>query len=136
MRWKVGDFGFFEYKLAEVKEIDPERGVYDVSDGYFSVGGRNLEERMIPLNLTAKLVSAEVERVRRDIAAKEKGASLNWPDLHRKLVDIWLDTYELAMEKPKESPYKALYDFRDKVLASMEQVYDAQVEGFSLFGRS
>jgi hypothetical protein len=73
--FNVGDWGFYEYKLVQIEEMNEGR-ITSVRDGYFEMGGCDME--VLPLTLHNKVWSEEFAALRHKL--HEKGSSgLNYP---------------------------------------------------------
>jgi len=125
--FKVGDFVFFEYKLAQIKEMKGAK-VQEVSDGAFSCGSLDLSDRCVPLTLRNKNISDEYEHQSNRIH-REGVSSLNYPDIHRWLVDEWRKCIDVP-DSEVRSYYDRLKKFTEDCVnfgKDNEQTY-----GFSL----
>jgi len=134
MSWKTGDWCFFEWKLGQIKETK-NNGVTEFSDGMFSTSGHGLHDRMFPLTMRNKIISDTFESYSSDIHAK--GArNLNFPDIHRKLVDLWVEAME-SKETKEEVELRKVYDktrkFFDGIMSECQELKYKEVEGIPLF---
>lgn len=87
-KFHVGDWVFFEFKLGQVKEVEGGR-VCAVSDGYGTTGSHSLDDLCFPLSMEVKRISGEYEHWSSKLH-REGSAGLNYPDIHRWLVEQWV----------------------------------------------
>lgn len=114
-KFKKGDWVFCEFVLQQVKSTADDR-INGVTTGIIEMGGRDLSDRCFPLNMDIKVVSDAVAYWSKKFHAI-KSNSLNHPDLHRALVDIWV---EMCENIGNEKKLKILYDKLDKFGAEVE----------------
>lgn len=127
--YKKDDWVFYNFRLVQIKEIE-EGKITQISDGFFSTHGLDLGKNVVPLTVRNKCISDEIKAVYYDDLYRMKGTRhLNWPEIHSKLVDLWL---ALCKTKKKEISYNRIYDFRDKVVAAAEEANNITVEGINL----
>jgi hypothetical protein len=86
--FKPGDWLLYEWELAFVREVENGRVTHVVTD-FFSHGGNNLDDQCVMLTARNNAVSSNFRDLSRRLHAI-KGQSLNYPDLHRWLVDLWV----------------------------------------------
>jgi hypothetical protein len=133
--WKVGDWCFCEFKLKQVREIEDDGRVSEVSDGWCSHGSWDIRDRMIPLSLESKRISDSVAGVENRIREEERGSGLNWPDIHRKLVDLWVDAWRMY-ESGHSDPLREVLNFQQETIEAIRDVRSKVVGGdLMLFGR-
>ena len=126
--WKVNDWCFCEFKLQQIKDMKEGR-VTEVTDGFFSHSGHSLGDLCFPLSLHAKRASDTAEHWSREM---HKLHGLNFPDIHRKLVDLWADICE-APEKESTPAYEALEAFGKSVVEYVLNTKSQQVSGVSIY---
>lgn len=102
---KVGDFVFCEFKLQQIKEMEGER-VTGVRDGLFEMGSYDCRDRCMPLTIDMKRIADEFAHHSAKIH-REGGAGLNYPDIHRWLVDAWV---EACMAQNASEPIKPHFE--------------------------
>lgn len=132
--WKVGDWCFSEFQLKQIKEVHPERGVSSVTTGTIVSSGWNTF--CVPLSLEAKVWSESVEYWEDEIRRKEGGRNLNWPDLHRKFVELWEEGCAgLGTEKAgtMQAHHNKVRDFARGVLDQLETSRSLQADGVPIF---
>lgn len=128
---KIGDWCFKEFKLSQIKEIEKGR-ITSTSDGYFVSSSWDLNDRCFPLDLEVLRSSSEVEYWSDKLhACKQK---LNYPDINRKLVEIWVEMCENKdnVEKLKAS-YEKVRNFAQAVIDKSNALKENVVEGVSIF---
>ena len=77
----VGQWVFFEFKLACIEQIEEDR-VTKVTTGYMSCSSFNISQNCFPLDVHGKIVSEEFDHQYDKLYTKWKHSHLNWPDLH------------------------------------------------------
>lgn len=121
--WRVGDWCFFEYKLAMVKAVADDGRVTDVSDGWFNMGSWDLRDLMFALDLRGKCVSEEFAG-QYDKLRKESGeVSLNWPDIHQWFVAKWAECMERCLD---DAAVKAAYEELNQFVRGALDLVEAQ----------
>lgn len=123
---EIGDFVFFEFKLVQIKEVTEDGRVTDVSDGYFSIVSSDLSSRILPITLTNKIVSEEYMDQSKYLH-KYGNPGLNYPDIHRHLVGMWLEDCN-ALSAGEKAP-NDVRGFVKKVLDSYKKI---EVDGVIL----
>lgn len=88
--FKVGEWGFFEFELSYIKEMDG-RKIREISTGTINTSGMDLSDRFFPLNVRFKNISESYKDFESNIR-KYDFNGMNWPDIHRWLVNHWTDT--------------------------------------------
>jgi len=131
--WKVGDWCFYEFKLAVVDEVI-DGSVRSVSTGYIVAGSTDFSDSLVPLSKHAKRFSDEVA-IWSDRIHKASGG-LNFPDIHRKLVELWFDGCEtFDDETTHKKAYEAVRAFGQGVLDAVDKYKYVMVDGVRIFGR-
>lgn len=114
----VDSWCFFEFELFQIKEMEDDR-VTEITNGYTTGGSFDFSDRIKPLTLPYKIASEEVHAVSRRLH-KEGPRGLNFPDIHRYLVDIWLrlcDAYDVNLQGNHiRAIYDELYEFQHAAL--------------------
>lgn len=132
MTWNIDDWCFFEFRLAQIKDVTDGR-VTEVRTGYITVGSYDFNDKIKPLTMPYKVASDEVEAVYNKLH-REGSPGLNWPELHRHLVRLWLklcDAYDVELKGELiSSAYEELYEFRDAILNICQ---NTTVDGIQLF---
>ena len=129
----VGDFGFFEYRLSQIKEIDDNGHPTHVSDGYFEHIGLDLSDRWFPVSLRIKNISECFAKFSQKIHESDFN-SLNYPDIARYLVSQWVDACE-----GDDGNFKKVYDetnkFVEDVLDYCNSTKQLTINGVRVIGR-
>jgi hypothetical protein len=127
----VGDFGYFDFNLVEVKRI--ENGILkEVSDGMFSTYG-NLSDGYFPVSLRIKNISEIFMKLSNKIH-ENHFPSLNYPDIHRYLVSQWIDACNTNNEKANDI-IKETESFVDDTLEYCEGTKQHTINGVRIVGR-
>ena len=130
---KVGDFGYFDFNLVEIKGIDDEDGsIREVSDGYFSTSG-NLSDGWFPVSLRTKNISEIFMKLSNKIH-ENHFPSLNYPDIHRYLVNQWIDACK-ANDKKSNDIMIETENFVKDTLEYCEGTKQHTVNGVRIIGR-
>lgn len=90
MAFAVNEWVFCEFKLQQITEMEGER-VTSVKDSLFEMGSRDLSDCCFPLSLRNKRISDEFAW-HKDKLHREGARGLNFPDIHRWMVDKWAET--------------------------------------------
>lgn len=132
INWKKGDWCFCEFKLQQITEMN-ETKITSVSDGNFSHGSSELNDRCFPLDMTVKRISDNVSYWH-DQFHKLHHNSLNFPDLNRELIVRWC---EMCKNKENADYLKNLDEKLTEFCKSVIQlVSDAKLKtvgGVSIF---
>lgn len=132
IEWKVGDWCFCEYKLQQIKRVDEDGTVHEVSDGNFSHGG-HLTDRCYPMDMKVKLISEHVSYWREKFH-KLNHNSLNMPDINRALIARWcMMCDDREDEKMSIKHGEELNEFCEKIVTRVSEAKDETVEGVKLF---
>lgn len=123
MNFKVGDWGYHEFELVQVTEID-DNWVIVTTGRIESCGNINL----YPLSIGSKLTSEYVSYYKEEL--RKVGRNLNWPDIHRKYVSMWKDIVEETDDKRREELH---YDVRNFTSRCIESLNDASVDNVKIF---
>ena len=131
--WKVGDWAFFEHKLAIVKEVSADGRVTEMSDGYCSTSYLDLRDRMFPMDIRGKRVSDEYNTQYQRLHKESHGQNLNFPDFHRWFVEKWAECME---HRHEDDVVKAAFDelnqFVRGILESVSDQRERSVMGVRL----
>jgi len=87
--FKVGDWVFFEFELHQVQAVRDDGRVVELSDGLGYHAGYDLTDRCFAMTLPIKRISDAV-RFQSDRIHREGMRVLNFPDIHRWLVEMWV----------------------------------------------
>jgi hypothetical protein len=112
-----------------------ENCITEVSDGNFSHGSSDLSDRCYPLEMKYKLISDNVEYWSKKLHALDNN-SLNFPDIHRALVEKWCDMCDNADDYDKlKILYNKLADFAKAIINKVDNTRSEYVDGVRIFGR-
>lgn len=132
--WKVGDWAFFEHKLAMVKRVDADGRVTEMSTGHFSTSSMDLRDRMFPMDLRGKCVSEEYQCQYDKLHKESRGLNLNFPDFHRWFVDKWAECMERRHDdEVVKAAYEELNQFVRGILDAASDQRGRSVMGVGLF---
>lgn len=116
MKWKTGDWCFYEYKLAQITRA--EKGVpREVKDGMFCTSG-DLSYSCRPLTLVNSAISKHAEYWSDRLHADGHGG-LNYPDIHRKMVDLWAAACDANAGKERDAACQQITDFANAILEAV-----------------
>lgn len=101
---KVDDWGYHDFELGQVKEITDGR-VTEFTTCYIRTGGYDLN--FYPLTSKTKVISDGFKAVSSEIH-REGHAGLNYPDIHRWLVDRWEEA--LALDENDAQAVRKVWD--------------------------
>lgn len=126
-KWKVGDWCFFDYELVQIQKVE-NGNVRSVSTGIIGSSG-NLSERCFPLSLEIVRLSGYAKSWS-DKLRSVTPSVLNYPDIHRKLVEIWVEGCEsIANEDAEKTTYESLRVFCEAILERLDEAKQFNVGG-------
>jgi len=131
MKFSVGEFIFFEFELSQIKKMNAEE-VWEVTDGMFGCSGRCLTERCVPLTLRNKVISDHFKYISKKIHDLNSN-NLNYPDIHRSLVDMWIKACNTKNEEEIKEIYNQSENLKDKILERCQVMKQEEVCGIKLF---
>ena len=129
-KFNKGDWCFCEFKLQQVQEIEDDR-ITRVSDGHFTMSGRDLSDVCYPLNMRIKLISDTVAYWSAEFH-NLKYYKLNHPDLNRELIKRWIEMCECTQNNDLETLYENLNNFVLKVIDKVKKSDFSEVECIEL----
>jgi hypothetical protein len=130
-KFKKGDWCFCEFKLQQVQEVTKGR-VTEVSDGHFRHGGNDLSDRCAALTMRNKMISDDFKYWSDKLYALNNNA-LNYPDLHRELVDRWVTVCGTTTDAVCTQLLKDLSEFCEEVIKEVAGTKVVTVKGVRLF---
>lgn len=95
--FKGGEWCIFEFKVGQVKQVKP---YFAFSDSVVEISGQ-LWDRCVPLTLENKAI-ADHYGYYKDRIHKEGSRGLNFPDIHRWLVEHWYVTTTQVPSKTED----------------------------------
>lgn len=129
--WKVGDWGFFEFELAYIKEMEGDN-IVGVGTGIIDTSSSSFNDRFFPLDVTTKQISDTV-KYWSDRFHKEC-RMLNFPDINRKLISLWCDAVEVKdNEKKIKEAYDKINSFGRTVIEKSRDKKYEEVDGVNIF---
>ena len=132
--WKVGDWAFFEHKLAIVKRVEADGRVTEMSTGHFSTSSIDLRDCMFPMDLRGKCVSDEYQSQYDKLHKESGGLNLNFPDFHRWFVEKWSECMECRHDdEVVKTAYEELNQFVRGILDAISDQRGRSVMGVGLF---
>jgi hypothetical protein len=130
MKWKNADWCFYEYKLAQIRVVDGK--VREAKDGSFCTSGQDLADSCRPLTLRNASLSDHA-RYWSDRLHKEGHNGLNYPDIHRKLVELWCDACDAPEGEKQGKASDAIGEFAQQVLRALDE--SPEIQGVPLLRR-
>lgn len=131
--FKINDWCFCEFELQQIKRMEEGR-VTEVTTGQFCMSSHDLTDRCFPITMPVKIASDNMQYWHKEFH-KLSMAGLNYPDLHRRLVSMWVDICEESNEEILKSLYKKLEEFGRSILNRVRDLKYEEVDGLSLFRR-
>jgi hypothetical protein len=132
--FKQYDWCFCEFKLQQIKKME-KNCITEVSDGNFCHGSSDLSDRCYPLEMKYKLISDEVNHWSRKLHELDNN-SLNYPDIHRALVERWCEMCDNADDHDKlQDLYNKLANFGNTIINKVRGSRNEYVDGVRIFGR-
>lgn len=130
-QWKAGDWGFFEFELAYIKEMEGQN-IVRVGTGHIETFSSSFNDRFFPLDVDIKVISDCVkywkDKFHRDCK------NLNYPDLHRKLVELWCNMISVKDDATKlQEAYDKTDAFGKMVIDKAKDRDFVMVDGVSIF---
>lgn len=115
MKLTAGDWVLFEFELNQVAKAEPR---FELTDGLARISGNHLDERCRPLTLENKRISDYYDW--NSTRLHSEGVSgLNYPDIHRWLVQHWLVTCDAA-ESDRSQRIEELNKFVESILTKSD----------------
>lgn len=130
MQWKNGDWCFYEFKLCQIVVKDGK--VKEATDGMFHTSGQDLSYGCTPLTLNAANLTQHAQYWS-DRLHKEGHPGLNYPDIHRKLAELWMDACRATDKDEQKTKGEAISKFAEAVLAAVKNA--GEVDGVPLLRR-
>lgn len=134
MKYKVDDWGFFEFELVYIKEVVYDNRITEVNTGSFNTSGHDLSDRWFPINKTIRSIS-DTYKYYYDELHKYDFNGLNWPDIHRWFVAHWVYTCvssDKAVDNFYKERYKSLEEFVHKFRDICSGMKGQSIEGVKL----
>jgi hypothetical protein len=129
---KTGDWILFESRVVQVKKA--VKGVVTcVSDGTGETGGNDLSEQCRPLTRRNLSISGNYEHRRARIDKCAGTLNINWPDIHDKLVEFWLDEIDATSDVTEESTAHFNKEWVDKFCKRLRELRDESVDGVPIY---
>lgn len=135
-KYKIGDDIYCEFKPGKVARLNSYGGVAEVDYGYGSLSGADLNNTVRRATPEVKTVSARFEALQGRIRAAEGRMSINWPDIHRHLVQLWKDVCDRNSEGDKslyDAAVEAAEYFVNSLITDMKKLREHRVQGIKLF---
>lgn len=133
-KFKVGDFIFCEFVLQQIKEMNGE-DITCVTDGHFQMTGNSLNDRCYPLDLRIKVISDSVKSWSKRFHDL-KNNSLNYPDINRELIRIWVEMCEIKDNDTRlKELFNSLDSFGRKIEERVRDLKYEEIDGVPLFRR-
>jgi hypothetical protein len=117
---KEGVWCYYDYKLHQIgarRDYD-DFSCWDMSTGFIQTSG-NFEGEVYPLSLESKVISAEFEYW--DKRIRDLSRSLNFPDIHRKIVSIWHKAMLAEIAEKRKLAYDEIRNFHDNIKTVIEE---------------
>lgn len=128
---KVGEWVYCEFELGQIVAMEGQR-ITEFSDGSFRHGSYDLVGRCFPLSVKLKLISEEYAYWNSRLH-KEGANGLNYPDIHRWLVEHWVKTCAKPDNKEwRKQRYEELARFCEGILDKCQDFKHASVCGVRL----
>jgi len=130
-KFKIGDKCYHVFELVTITDI--RNGVVTgVENDYVNRGGHDLP--CFPDNEHIKILSDIVLEKYNNIK-EHYYIGINWPDLLRKLESKWIELCECSDELQIFKLLKALDNFVNDIILSIENVKKINIDGLDLFKR-
>lgn len=130
-QWNVGDMCFYEYELSQIKRVEHGH-VKSITTGYIESSGSYFNDRCFPVTLGIKLISDHVESWSKRFHAIKM--NINHPDLHRKLVNYWINMCLVAEDRKNLDVRRNEFDsFCESVMVKIREAERINVGEFNLF---
>jgi hypothetical protein len=130
MKWKVGDWCFYEFNLHQIKEVS-NGYIKEVTDGSFCTSGSNLNECAFAMELRIKSISDSVEYWSQKLHTELKNGA-NFPDIHRFLVQKWVEACHATTKEQTTKVLREVADFSTTMIRKFEDFKYEQVSGVRL----
>lgn len=132
MKYKVGDWVVYNYRIHQVMEINENGQPRELSTGYIRCSSNELEVR--PLTLKSKVMAERIEELYGQLRKLPGSNSLNYPDISRYFAILCFDAIDDETEY-QEGDYskdlKLAEEFVRKTRDALTSV--PEVDGVRLF---
>ena len=88
IKWKEGDWAIRGYDVVQIKKVEKDGRVTDVSDGHFSLGSYDVRDTLRPLTLANKSIADSVNAAMWRLHRHKNNQGLNFPDIARQAEDF------------------------------------------------
>ena len=109
INWKVGDWAIHGYDIVQVKTVEPDGRVTDVSDGHFSCGSWDVRDMLRPLTLKNKSIAMTVDYKMNELHRHKRNNLLNFPDIARKAEELSINIIDGKITSD------TMYEFFNKI---------------------
>ncbi|MGL4260998.1 MAG: hypothetical protein ACRCTX_05205 [Afipia sp.] len=131
MSFNVGDWVYHDYELCQVVRIDGER-VKEVTTGIISTSSYEL--MCFPLTIKIKRISDNWMYCERKIRDADGGRRLNWPGIHRSLVQSWKKAVDVSDDgQLLQAEFDACDQFVRDVIEGINSAKKISVGGVAIF---
>jgi hypothetical protein len=131
---EIGDFGFFEFKLCQIKYMENGK-IKIVSNGHIEICGCDLSERWYPLSLRTKTISDVFFYYYEKFNTNKFQNILNYPDIHRWLVKEWVYACNTDNDISLNKYLNEVEDFYDKAIRLCDETTAQYLDGVKIIGR-
>jgi hypothetical protein len=130
----TGDFIFFEFELSQIEEMKNKR-ITQVSTGHIQCSGQDLSYACRPLSMDIKVISDNFEYYSDKFHQSKFSHILNYPDIHRKLVEMWTLACDTKNDDDLTKSLDDLRSFYNKTIEMCEETRASCVNGVRVIGR-
>jgi hypothetical protein len=131
-KFKVGDWCYYEFELHQVKETEEDR-ITSVSDGFALTGSHDISNYCFPVEMEVKKISDEVSNWYKDVRKAAGISNINYPQIHRKFVDLWRNICENRNnDKLYEKYWDELCTFGNDLLRKLRDMGLEEVDGIRI----
>lgn len=120
-KFNVGNMVYCEFKLATVASINEVGNINSVNFDGIEMSG-NIQDACFPVDEITADVSDRYDYEYNRIHRSAGNLNLNYPDIHRVFVCMWIQSIIVARKKPKQNWWANVSDFTNEVIGNIEQV--------------
>ena len=124
--WKVGDKCYLEFRPGEIRKVEKDGRVTDVSDGCGCLGGHDLRDVILDISPKVEATSNEFSKYYDQISNMNCG--LNCPDIFQWFVKKWVSACDA-----NPSEYSMIIGEIKEFITLLEQVLSTKYKGMAVF---
>jgi hypothetical protein len=122
MKFKKGDYVFYEFNICKIDDFDGD--IYSLDAGFGKYDGVHISE-IIELNLETTNISIYFSKLKDKIPLD----MINYRKISRHLVELWLD----FCKNEKSGNCINAKNFMNKILDKYQEIKNTEIDGIKVF---